>query len=500
MESFDLDDEIERIRQKSWEQSSLEKSGQHTDVLIDTILSEIKMLARTIEPKSIKTHDKRQNRKKINYETRKAGLLYKLDHFISKNKFYRKHIRPRLKGLLPNMNSRITVSVVDLLKHEDAAFIDVVYRSLLCREPDIEGKTHHLELLRSGSMRKIDIISHILHSPEGQRKYISVKGLSAHLLKDKILNKLYFIPVFGYIIRWGICLLLLPKKLNSLYLSLSNNRSQTEQDHIQLILLEQKVHQLEKTQDELSGVIELLRTECDRQFRFHNIDSQTMNRLYFNYKNKLMNNDREEIKTKLAPYIISMDKWLSDRNRSDLKIVDLGCGLGEWLEVLGENGYSAFGVDSNDLTVQQAMHLNRQINIEFDDAFTFLHKQKECSFDVISSFHMIEHLDLFELFTLFDECKRVLKPEGLLILVTPNPQNIILSTYLFHLDPTHRSPIPVELLKFYMEEWGFQVFETIFLNPYHFFDYDYNTDDPLKNIAFRFNLAQEYGVMAVKVK
>jgi O-antigen chain-terminating methyltransferase len=54
-----------------------------------------------------------------------------------------------------------------------------------------------------------------------------------------------------------------------------------------------------------------------------------------------------------------------------------------------------------------------------------------------------------------DEALRILCPGGLLILETPNPQNLVVGASNFHIDPTHLNPIPPALLRFVVEARGF---------------------------------------------
>lgn len=111
---------------------------------------------------------------------------------------------------------------------------------------------------------------------------------------------------------------------------------------------------------------------------------------------------------------------------------------------------------------------------------------------------MIEHLEIDILYDFFTECKRVLKKGGLLILATPNPENILTATYMFRVDPTHKNPIPIEVLEFYMKEWGFDIWDSFRLKPLDYFPFNYETEDPMRHVAFRFNMEQEYSVWAVK--
>ncbi|MGE9641913.1 class I SAM-dependent methyltransferase, partial [Escherichia coli] len=68
---------------------------------------------------------------------------------------------------------------------------------------------------------------------------------------------------------------------------------------------------------------------------------------------------------------------------------------------------------------------------------------------------MVEHIGFANVQLLIEESFRVLKPGGLLILETPNPENIVVASSSFYLDPTHTQPIPNQLLAFLTEYTGF---------------------------------------------
>ena len=80
---------------------------------------------------------------------------------------------------------------------------------------------------------------------------------------------------------------------------------------------------------------------------------------------------------------------------------------------------------------------------------------------VVSAFHVVEHITFDQLGTLVAEALRVLKPGGLLIMETPNPENIVVATRNFYLDPTHQRPIPSMLLAFVAEYAGFSRVKTL---------------------------------------
>jgi O-antigen chain-terminating methyltransferase len=101
------------------------------------------------------------------------------------------------------------------------------------------------------------------------------------------------------------------------------------------------------------------------------------------------------------------------------------------------------------------------LKVELGDAFEYLAKMPNESQTVITAFHFVEHISFELLQTLVKESLRVLKPGGLLILETPNPENIVVATRNFYLDPTHQKPIPPDLLSFVVEHAGFAVVKTL---------------------------------------
>ena len=133
--------------------------------------------------------------------------------------------------------------------------------------------------------------------------------------------------------------------------------------------------------------------------------------------------------------------------------IDLGCGRGEWLELLQVEGFAAQGVDLDEgmLAACHALSLPALRG----DALEYLGALADASQAVVSGFHIAEHIAFADLQTLVSEALRVLKPGGLLILETPNPENIVVGSNSFYLDPTHKSPLPSKLLSFLAEHYGF---------------------------------------------
>jgi len=168
---------------------------------------------------------------------------------------------------------------------------------------------------------------------------------------------------------------------------------------------------------------------------------------------------RELIKERLKVYLPFIEPFKNIYKKEELKVLDLGCGRGEWIELVSENGFKALGVDIDDGMLQACKTLN--LDVIHIDALEFLKKSPDESFVVVSGFHIVEHLPFDILQNLIKEALRVLKPGGLLILETPNPENILVATVSFWLDPTHIRPLPPLLLSFLTEHYGFERVKTL---------------------------------------
>ena len=135
------------------------------------------------------------------------------------------------------------------------------------------------------------------------------------------------------------------------------------------------------------------------------------------------------------------------------KALDLGCGRGEWLKVLGDSGFDARGVDLNEdmLAACQERGLTGQLG----DALSTLKGLPSESLALVSALHLVEHLPFEAAEILVQEALRVLVPGGLLVLETPNSENLTVGTSSFYLDPSHLRPVPAALLEFVAEYAGF---------------------------------------------
>src|SRR3954469_7611801 len=107
----------------------------------------------------------------------------------------------------------------------------------------------------------------------------------------------------------------------------------------------------------------------------------------------------------------------------------------------------------------------RGLDMELGDALGYLEALPRDSIDMVTAFHVIEHLPTEDLLALLEAAKGALRPGGCLLLETPNPTNLVMAACDFYNDPTHRSPLPPALTEYLVSTQGFGDVEVRPLHP-----------------------------------
>lgn len=170
---------------------------------------------------------------------------------------------------------------------------------------------------------------------------------------------------------------------------------------------------------------------------------------------------REDIKHRLRVYLPHLQP--QGAGSEPASVLDLGCGRGEWLELIRDHGALAVGIDCNRIMVEECRQ--RGLDAREGDLFSHLESLPLAQVDVVTAFHVVEHLFLDDLIRMLDESLRVLKPGGVLILETPNPENLLVGACNFYYDPTHRHPLPPPVLRYLTEARGFLDISVVELHP-----------------------------------
>jgi len=135
-------------------------------------------------------------------------------------------------------------------------------------------------------------------------------------------------------------------------------------------------------------------------------------------------------------------------------VLDLGCGRGEFVEILSSAGLDVLGVDRSPAMI--AFCLDRGLQVVCADAFGYLADVPDASVGGISAFQLIEHLHPSQIVQLVGLCGSKLQPGGVLVLETVNPM-CAMALGNFYLDPTHVRPVPAPLLHFIARQAGLHV-------------------------------------------
>jgi SAM-dependent methyltransferase len=191
------------------------------------------------------------------------------------------------------------------------------------------------------------------------------------------------------------------------------------------------------------------------------VADQRLDALYVAFED-VFRGSRADIKARLELYLERLG--LAGASLPDRPVLDIGCGRGEWLELLGEKHIAAYGIDVNSMMIERAVSLG--LDARHSDLLDHLRGVEDASRTAVTAFHVVEHLPLGTLIDFLDEALRVLVPGGVLILETPNPETMRVGATTFYNDPTHRNPIPPAVLQFLVEHRGFEEVEVVKLHPF----------------------------------
>ena len=145
-------------------------------------------------------------------------------------------------------------------------------------------------------------------------------------------------------------------------------------------------------------------------------------------------------------YFRGSEDEIRDRQRAYLAllngrgpVLDIGCGRGEFLDLLREAGIEATGVDIDPAMVQHCRAKGLE-NVQVGDAVGYLDGLRDHSLGTVFAAQLIEHLPYSELVRFVRAARHKLVPGGLLVVETVNP-HAAQALKNFWIDPTHRHPL-----------------------------------------------------------
>jgi O-antigen chain-terminating methyltransferase len=174
---------------------------------------------------------------------------------------------------------------------------------------------------------------------------------------------------------------------------------------------------------------------------------------YFAFEAR-MRGPRDVVRERQSSYV--------DEFRDAAPVLDVGCGRGEFLELLREAGVEASGIDLDEDMVEHCRE--EGLDVQRAEALSFLSGLADGSLGGIFCAHLVEHLGPTALLRLLQLSAAKLQPGGVFVAETPNP----LSLYAlanFSADLSHDRPIHPATLEFLVRQAGFRRAELRFLGP-----------------------------------
>ena len=207
-------------------------------------------------------------------------------------------------------------------------------------------------------------------------------------------------------------------------------------------LLMKKFLLLKEQLDRLLGV--LAEKNLPAQKQVHEILQPLKDWHYAAFENRYRG-DEKEVKKQQSQFL----SYFQEKG----KVLDLGCGRGEFLELCQEIGIDAEGIDLNEQMVEICQ--DKGLNCQKGDILEALAEKQDNTLGGIFSSQVIEHLPQPHLKKLIELAYFKLMPGGHIVLETINPASVFALVQIYFLDLTHQKPIHPQALEFLLESSGF---------------------------------------------
>jgi len=410
--------------------------------------------------------------------------------------------------------------------YDDLEFVENAFLGILQRPADETGLSGYVNFLRNGGDKEFVLVD-LLSSDEAKNNGVAVTGLRWHRMRNRLhkafpnseflASKLQKLDhLFSPWYRSNPALrhqLSVQRAVNhhaqatSLYLE-QQLKTYAEQVELQAGQIKQLGMQVQVNQSDLAicrGHTHSLLSRLEGSPSGDNVgpikstqlnEQHKFDAFYLAFEDACRGTD-EETSSKLQAYLPYIQQVV-DEFGPLASAVDIGCGRGEWLDLLRQFNIASNGVDLNQVMIDYCLVQGHQV--EQGDALVWMQQQQPQSQHLVSSFHVVEHIPFNEYYLWFEQFSRILAPGGMLILETPNPENLLVSSHTFYHDPTHLNPITPALLEFTAQFFGLQVLAIERLNPYPESAKVKGHDELTERVNGHLCGPQDFGLIAIKPK
>lgn len=369
-----------------------------------------------------------------------------------------------------SIDNTIVARLLNIPNDED--FIKECYWKILHREPDIDGITTYMREIKVSNDR-IGIIRSLAFSTEAVSKGILYTSSINPSFFKRMKVSLRDISILGHLLKVIYKRL---KYLKTFWKAIPEHKVgieiQTEQFKEELKVnrevFNHEIEDINKRLNFVSRKLDILnyelkkRTGMDIDQTIQEIASKDFspkNHIYFAFENTFRGS-RDDIKNRQLKYVnYIIDAYKVSKGKY---LLDIGCGRGEFLEILKEHNIPSKGIDIDEVNTGVCKEF--QLDIELIDILQFLKSVDNNSLIGITAFQVVEHFNTAYLIEFIRVSFQKIKEGGVIILETANPLSFY-SLKNFFLDLTHRNPIPPDTLRFLVETSGFRSIEVIFSSP-----------------------------------
>ena len=146
-----------------------------------------------------------------------------------------------------------------------------------------------------------------------------------------------------------------------------------------------------------------------------------------------------------------------------MDVLDVGCGRGEFLDLLRGAGISARGVDAD---LDMVLRCREQgLEVACADALHHLAELPDASLGGLVSIQVIEHWPTPTLIDFIEQAARTLRPGARLLIETLNPESLLVLYRWYWLDVTHERLVHPQALQYLLRAAGFHNLECVFAPP-----------------------------------
>ncbi|RWZ79505.1 MAG: methyltransferase domain-containing protein [Candidatus Chaera renei] len=312
-------------------------------------------------------------------------------------------------------------------------------------------------------------------------------------MKRSLKNKIVAMPLIGYLARVMGGIVKGPQirdQLNTNLVEILNSQA-SQQDRIEQIAQELKelkeqgkkvtrdheqyardiddtVSAIQRSQDNLRQAFNLLQASNGpprkKVSNGHNsdlfADNHNLDVFYTLFEDRFRGTE-ELITNRLREYL---PLFINSRINFDKNpVLDIGCGRGEFLQLLKSTLITAVGLDINYDMVRRAQE--KGLKVTQGDAVAHLEKSGPQKYGAITGFHIVEHIPFNVLMKMFTAAHKSLVRGGFVLFETPNPENVTVGSAGFYMDPSHLNPLPPDLLAFALEVCGYRKIDIMRLHP-----------------------------------